>query len=100
MMDLLSLKEHTARTLLTHYRWDVEKLFAVLVDEGRDKLYAQAGAAVVEQGNRVPTRFSRTVMCEICFEEVSAKNVTIMDCGHFFCNDCKYYFLYLFSSCP
>lgn len=91
-MDLLSLKEHTARTLLIHYRWDVDKLLTVLVEQGKDKLYAQAGViVVVEHGNRVPSRFSRRkVMCDICMEGVSERKVTTMDCGHVFCNDCKY----------
>lgn len=89
-MDLLSLKEHTARTLLIHYRWDVDKLLAVLVEQGKDKLFAQAGVTVVEHGNHVPSRLSRKVMCNICMEEVPAKKVTIMECGHFFCNYCKY----------
>lgn len=90
-MDLLSLKEHTARTLLIHFRWDVDKLLTVLVEQGKDKLYAQAGVIVMEHDNHVPLRFSRRkVMCEICMEGVSERKVTTMDCGHFFCNNCKY----------
>ncbi|KAK6136797.1 hypothetical protein DH2020_029467 [Rehmannia glutinosa] len=34
VMDLLSVKEHHARTLLIHYRWDVEKLISVYVEKG------------------------------------------------------------------
>ena len=34
VMDVLSLKEYHARTLLIHYRWDVDKVLAVLVERG------------------------------------------------------------------
>lgn len=90
VMDVLSLKEHVARTLLIHYRWDAEKLLAVLVEQGKDKLCADAGVAMVEHRNHVSSCFSSVVMCDICTEEVSAGELTGMDCGHFFCNTCKF----------
>ncbi|KAB1220525.1 putative E3 ubiquitin-protein ligase ARI1 [Morella rubra] len=87
IMDVLSLKEHLARTLLIHYRWDVDKVIAVLVEKGKDKLYAEAGVTVL--GNdRLPSELPSTVMCIICIEEVPASEVTTMDCGHYFCNNC------------
>ncbi|KVI01962.1 Zinc finger, C6HC-type, partial [Cynara cardunculus var. scolymus] len=43
VMELLSLREHHARTLLIHYRWDVEKIFAVLVEKGKIRLFTEAG---------------------------------------------------------
>ncbi|KAJ4716447.1 RBR-type E3 ubiquitin transferase [Melia azedarach] len=87
VMDLLSLREHHARTLLIHYRWDVEKLLAVLVEKGKASLFAEAGVTVKEDANSSPP-FSSTVMCEICMEDVSGDKATKMDCGHCFCNDC------------
>ena len=39
VMDLLFLREHHARTLLIHHRWDVEKLFAVYVEKGKSWLF-------------------------------------------------------------
>ncbi|KAI8028317.1 putative E3 ubiquitin-protein ligase ARI1 [Camellia lanceoleosa] len=85
VMDLLSLREHHARTLLIHYRWDVEKLFAVLVEKGRDCLFAGAGVTLV--GNHdLPS--SSTIMCNICIEDVPGTEATKMDCGHDFCNNC------------
>ena len=90
VMDLLSLKEKHARTLLIHYRWDVEKVFAVLVEEGKDKLFAQAGVTVVENDHQVPlSQCSSTFCCNICCDDVSPQEVTTMDCGHCFCNNCK-----------
>lgn len=94
VMDLLSLREHHARTLLIHYRWDVEKLLAVLVEKGKASLFAEAGVTVKEDANSSPP-FSSTVMCEICMEDVSGDKATKMDCGHCFCNDCKHHDDYL-----
>ncbi|KAK9286988.1 hypothetical protein L1049_015396 [Liquidambar formosana] len=86
VMDLLSVKEHHARTLLIHHRWDVEKLVAVYVEKGKPCLFAEAGVTVVE--HRDPGSPSSTVMCDICIEDVSSDKATRMDCGHCFCNSC------------
>lgn len=88
VMDLLSLREHHARTLLIHYRWDVERLFAVLVEKGKTCLFAEAGVTVPEEVDVGSSVSSSTVMCDICIEEVAGSEVTKMDCGHYFCNDC------------
>lgn len=99
IMDVLSLKEHLARTLLIHYRWDVDKVIAVLVEKGKDKLYAEAGVTVL--GNDcLPSELPSTVMCIICIEEVPASEVTTMDCGHYFCNNCEYYLNFVFVFWP
>lgn len=88
VMDLLSLREHHARTLLIHYRWDVERLFAILVEKGKTCLFAEAGVTVLEEVDVDSSVSSSTVMCDICMEEVAGSEVTKMDCGHCFCNDC------------
>ena len=88
--DLLSIREHHARTLLIHYRWDVEKLFAVLVEKGKDFLFAEAGVTLV--GKHDLGSSPSTVMCNICIEDVPGTEVTKMDCGHNFCNNCKHCF--------
>ncbi|KAI9201455.1 hypothetical protein LWI28_023770 [Acer negundo] len=89
IMDLLSVKEHHARALLIHYSWDVEKVLAVLVEHGNDELFAAAGVKVVEHDDGPSSlQFSSTVSCNICYDDVSATEVTTMDCSHCFCNDC------------
>ncbi|KFK40054.1 hypothetical protein AALP_AA3G324100 [Arabis alpina] len=89
VMELLSIKEHHARTLLIHYRWDVENLFAVLVEKGKDSLFSGAGLTVNENQRRVSS-FSRSSLmsCDICIEDVPGNQMTRMDCGHCFCNSC------------
>ncbi|KAK9942323.1 hypothetical protein M0R45_007994 [Rubus argutus] len=88
VMDLLFLREHHARTLLIHHRWDVEKLFAVLVEKGRAFLFAEAGVTLVEHQDNEPLLPSSTIMCAICMEDVPSDEATKMDCGHCFCNSC------------
>ncbi|CAL1353376.1 unnamed protein product [Linum trigynum] len=89
VMELLSLREHHARTLLIYYRWDVEKLLSVLVEKGKAYLYSNAGVMVDDHLNSNIRRCSSSsVSCEICMEDVPADNATRMDCGHCFCNDC------------
>ena len=93
-MDLLSLREYHARTLLIHYRWDVEKLFAVLVEKGKNHLFATAGVTMIENRSNTSSEASSMVMCDICMEEVHGNDATRVDCGHCFCNNCKHFFPY------
>lgn len=90
VMDLLFLRGHHARTLLIHYRWDVEKLFAVLVEKGKPCLFSEAGVTLVEHEDLDPPLPNSPVMCAICIEDVPSVDTTKMDCGHCFCNSCKY----------
>jgi ariadne-1 len=94
VMDLLAVNEHHARTLLIHYRWDVERIFELLDQKGRDRLFSEAGVTLHK--NNKP--LNDTVACLICFEEVSPPASTEMDCGHRYCNDCKCsLYLFLFA---
>ncbi|XP_015902896.2 probable E3 ubiquitin-protein ligase ARI2 [Ziziphus jujuba] len=87
VMELLSLREHHARTLLIHYRWDVERLIAVLVERGKCCLFMEAGVSVVEHQD-LDSPLPPTIMCDICMEDVPSGETTKMDCGHCFCNVC------------
>ncbi|KAL4581252.1 hypothetical protein LXL04_017462 [Taraxacum kok-saghyz] len=88
VMELLSLREHHARTLLIHYRWDVEKIFAILVEKGKARLFIEAGLPMLESHDLDTSVSTSTTMCEICMEELPFSKKTRMDCGHCFCNDC------------
>ncbi|XP_049355455.1 probable E3 ubiquitin-protein ligase ARI2 [Solanum verrucosum] len=88
VMDLLSLKEHHARSLLIHYRWEVDKVFAVLVERGTEKLYAEAGVTLEGKDEHTSTLSTSEVTCQICFEDVPVEKTTVMDCNHIFCNEC------------
>lgn len=86
IMDMLALKEHHARTILIHYRWDVEMALSALVEKGKDELFAEVGVKVVE--NCDPCSSSSSLYCEICMEEKTVDEFTVMDCAHYYCNDC------------
>ncbi|KAL5130018.1 putative E3 ubiquitin-protein ligase ARI1 [Glycine soja] len=80
VMDMLSVREQHARTLLIFHRWDVENLFEVYVDKGKSFLFAEAGVSVDEHRDSdspVPPDF----MCNICMDEVPSSKTTRMDCG-------------------
>ncbi|KAF5806589.1 putative transcription factor C2H2 family [Helianthus annuus] len=88
VMDLLSLTEHHARTLLIHYRWDVDNVSEVLVNKGKDRLYEEACVTVRKNGRSSSLQSSSLTTCEVCMEEVPVNKMTTMDCGHCFCNNC------------
>lgn len=93
VMEMLSVREQHARTLLIYHRWDVEKLFAVYVDKGKAFLFGEAGVSV-DQHPDSDSSVPSTVMCYICMEDVARVETTRMDCGHCFCNSCEYLFGY------
>ncbi|KAG0488995.1 hypothetical protein HPP92_007806 [Vanilla planifolia] len=88
VMELLALSEHNARTLLIHYRWDVERVFELLEQKGKDRLFSEAGLTIVENKMIDLSSCCDPFTCSICFEEVSPTAVTEMDCGHYYCNEC------------
>lgn len=87
VMEMLSVQEHHARTLLIYFRWDVEKLFAVLVEKGKACLFDRAGVTVKIDSSGPGS--SSTVFCNVCIEDVPGSEATMMDCGHCFCNNCE-----------
>ncbi|KAL3840343.1 hypothetical protein ACJIZ3_024934 [Penstemon smallii] len=87
-MDLLSLKEHHARTLLIHYRWDFDSVSTVFVDKGKERLYAEAGVPLEDNINLSSSQILSKILCEICYEEFPANDTIRMECGHCFCSEC------------
>ncbi|KAL9275703.1 putative E3 ubiquitin-protein ligase ARI1 [Drosera capensis] len=87
IMDMMSLSEHHARTILIHYRWDVETALSVFVERGRDQLFAEAGVKIMERSDPCSSS-SSTLYCAVCMGEKSAHEFTTMDCAHYFCNEC------------
>ncbi|CAN6301707.1 unnamed protein product [Urochloa humidicola] len=87
VIELLGLREHHARTLLIHYRWDVERIFELLDQKGRDRLFSEAGIPL-QCANNAGSASSTEVTCNVCFEDVPPTATSEMDCGHNYCNDC------------
>ncbi|XP_071729984.1 probable E3 ubiquitin-protein ligase ARI2 [Rutidosis leptorrhynchoides] len=86
--ELLSLREHHARTLLIHYRWDVEKIFAILVEKGKERLFTEAGIPLLDSYDMDSSVSTSTTMCDICMDDLPSSEMTKMDCRHCFCNNC------------
>ncbi|KAK8949030.1 putative E3 ubiquitin-protein ligase ARI2 [Platanthera zijinensis] len=88
IMELLALSEQHARTLLIHYRWDVERVFELLEQKGKDRLFSEAGLTIYQNKTIDLSSYSDPFTCSICFEDVSSVAITEMDCGHCYCNSC------------
>ncbi|KAI7743843.1 hypothetical protein M8C21_031482 [Ambrosia artemisiifolia] len=73
VMELLSLREHHARTLLIHYRWDVEKILAVLVEKGKSCLFSESGVPMLESHDPDSSMSTSTTTCDICMEDLLSK---------------------------
>ncbi|EOA25192.1 hypothetical protein CARUB_v10018509mg [Capsella rubella] len=89
VMELLSVKENQARTLLIYYQWDVDKLFCLFADQGKDRLFSCAGLTAFDPCLVSSTRMMVMNCCDICMEDDLPSDVmTRMECGHSFCNGC------------
>ncbi|KAG6544638.1 hypothetical protein Mapa_013943 [Marchantia paleacea] len=90
VVDVLGLRLRHARTLLIFHRWNVESLFGRLADKGEERLFLEAGLPCRATSCSYAASCTSTPVrkCGICLEEVLQQDVTRMDCGHSFCNDC------------
>ncbi|XP_073021546.1 probable E3 ubiquitin-protein ligase ARI2 isoform X3 [Primulina eburnea] len=86
-MDLLSLKEHNARTLLMHYRWDVDNVLTSFVEKGKEHLCAKAGISLTDSSSFSSSHVLTDTTCEICYNEFPTDEMTTMECGHIFCDE-------------
>lgn len=97
VMNLVNIEQHNARALLMHHRWKMDRIHDFLERRGREGLFREAGIVVPPEDSsaatraRAPHKRPRTFTCNVCFEDVSRmSDVSTMDCGHCFCNDCEY----------
>jgi ariadne-1 len=91
--EFLALRPRQARTLLIHYRWNVENLFCALVERGTEPIFLEAGLPPTDASSVGPNTGQTSpsaIKCRTCLEDVSSSSTTRMDCGHAFCNDCKH----------
>ncbi|OEL29370.1 putative E3 ubiquitin-protein ligase ARI2 [Dichanthelium oligosanthes] len=93
VMGLFNIKQHHARALLIHYRWNTDRLNDHLERKGQDRTLMEAGVVLQENnstgssaGSKTPSR--KKVTCNVCFEDFFPSAILAMDCGHLFCNAC------------
>lgn len=88
VIAILNCSTSTARLLLMHFRWDKGSLFEAMAERGMEPIFRAA---------RVISQFSSDLrklpsggetLCGICFSQQPASEVTTMECGHCFCDDC------------
>lgn len=81
-VEVTHLPNHIIRNPLNHFHWDQQRLYDQLyADEG--KLFSDAH--IVNTNNPMP---STSDTCFICFDDVSAQEMTSASCGHQFCINC------------
>ncbi|KAK9862747.1 hypothetical protein WJX84_009224 [Apatococcus fuscideae] len=85
--NVLACSASIARTLLIHFRWNVESLFAFLADHDHAKLYKAAGATSAPVTSAAGA-LENDYECRCCFTESPVAETTAMSCGHRFCNEC------------
>jgi ariadne-1 len=87
----------TTRILLSHLKWDKEKLMERFYDTDQDQLFSEARVinpfrkpAVINRPKVKPPRTSTTGTeeCEICFMVLPSSMMTGLECGHRFCTQC------------
>lgn len=90
VVEVLALRPRQARTLLIHYRWNLENLFGAIAEKGYGPVFLEAGLPPPETEVVVPVAddASVSVRCGTCLEDVPTTTATRMDCGHAFCNEC------------
>lgn len=86
VMNLLNIKQHQARALFIFHRWKIDHIYDCFDRKGRDRMLREADIVLQEKSSITP---SRSAKCNVCFDDdLSLTDVSTMDCGHCFCNDC------------
>lgn len=101
--SVFEIPDATARILLTHFKWDKEKLLERYYSSDQDTLFKEAhvinplkgGPAVKNvpcssSSTSLPTssRRSQQSTCEICLNQFHAGSLMGVECGHIFCQYC------------
>nr|CAB3498603.1 unnamed protein product [Digitaria exilis] len=109
VMGVFNIKQHHARALLIHYRWNTFRLNDHLERKGQDRMLTEAGVVLPRENkttaapppppasttNKQPSRKKtktktkkKEASCNVCFEDFSPHAMSAMDCGHSFCDAC------------
>ena len=79
---LLQLPPTSVRMLLNKFKWDKEKLIESYYSESNDENVKQHNEKQAVQ------QFGKSILCEICFEESESSDMTGLECGDLYCNNC------------
>ncbi|KAK3149981.1 hypothetical protein QOZ80_3AG0225750 [Eleusine coracana subsp. coracana] len=88
VMNLFNITQHHARAVLIRYRWNMERITDHMERKGQDIMLMEAGVVSHQESASCAAGSRRVITCGVCFEDLSLRKVSTMDCGHSFCNDC------------
>ena len=104
IQELLSLSESSARILLIHNRWDVSRILELFDRKGKEQLFLEAGLVLDDNDNNSNSNSNNNndssfpalsqITCNVCFDDFSKDEFSIMSCGHYYCNNCKFFILW------
>jgi len=100
--SVFQIPQATARILLTHFKWDKEKLLERYYTTDQEELFTEAHVVNPHRNRPMSTRSKTQVAkntnksgnsstemeCEICLSEVQLEILTGLQCGHAFCQFC------------
>jgi len=93
--SVFQIPPSTARILLTHFKWDKEKLLERYFTGDQEKLFEEAHVVnpltLRENSSHKLKRnvSARTkVPCDICLSPVTPESMAGLECGHMFCTLC------------
>lgn len=92
--SITELPSVIVRNLANYFKWDLEKLLEQYYCKGANKLFDEAGIAIIcQQPSDVKNFFPQATDCEVCYETFWTSELTYLRCNHNFCNDCWNNFL-------
>lgn len=96
VVEILSVSQTVATTLLKHHKWNKDRLLIAYFENPRKVL--EAAGVSPEQVHLPSTSPSPLLsqkqadeeygMCTVCTEDMNGENSFSLACGHRFCNDC------------
>eukprot|EP00112_Aurelia_sp_Birch-Aquarium-sp1_P002902 Seg1321.9 transcript_id=Seg1321.9/GoldUCD/mRNA.D3Y31 product="E3 ubiquitin-protein ligase arih1" protein_id=Seg1321.9/GoldUCD/D3Y31 len=95
--NVFQIPASTARILLTHFKWDKEKLLERYYSGDQEKLFEEAhvinplrarGSSIGKLKKAGSGRTVSKVQCDICLSPVLPESMAGLECGHMFCALC------------
>ncbi|XP_020898460.1 E3 ubiquitin-protein ligase arih1 [Exaiptasia diaphana] len=90
--SVFQLPRATARILLSHFKWDREKLLERYYSGNQESLFTEAHIVFpskTSHSSRANTRSQPSeLLCEICLSLIPASTFTGLECSHKFCPRC------------
>lgn len=77
-MDALDIEEYQANALLNKYNWDYASILTLFTEGNLEITKTEDSFQYINDHET----------CKICYSEVKDDEMVIINCGHYFCEDC------------